>query len=172
MHCREIQSTYTPTQRPLQIIYTHPHISLIFSPFFLSFLAQEIPLLPSERTTSQAGLSTHIPGYRWAPAYLAPPHSRLFTSSHHRVWSWEAQKLDSFTPKQKAFDGDGPREWSPDHTQLFSAFTGGLPESSKDMRKKWEISSCDKYLTLYLNFKLIYTPFCSRYRKLAEWCLE
>lgn len=53
------------------------------------------------------------------------------------------------------------------------SFHRGLPESSKDMRKKWEISSCDsKYLTLYLNFKLIYTPFCSRYRKLAQWCLE
>lgn len=106
--------THTDTHRSQQNIHTHPHISLIFSPSFLSCLVQEIPLLPSEWIPSRAGSSTHFPGSCLAPAHLAPPHPRLFSSSLHRAWFWEAQKLDSFTPKQKGFDGDGPREWSPD----------------------------------------------------------
>lgn len=77
----------------------------------------DIPLLPSEGPISRPALSTQSPGSRLAPVHLAPPCSRPFSPYHHAAWLWEAQKLDSFTPKQKAFDGDGPGESSPEQSK-------------------------------------------------------
>lgn len=82
-------------------------------------------------------------------ALVAPPLARVFSPGLIGTWLWEAQKLDSFTPKQKAFDGGGPGKWSPDWSQRPSSPQFSQGDFQKPIRTE---GSCRiEVYTLYKN---------------------
>lgn len=107
----------------------------------------DIPVLPREGAISQVALSTHTrlllgPCSLQGPSFCMLPYGLVlgglgiglvYTQTEGLWWGWAR--------------GMKPRAGQ--ETQPISAFTGGLPETSRDMRKMQETSSClSKYMTL------------------------
>ena len=120
---------------------THTHISLLLYKGPVSPPLPHQTFLFSPARGPLVGLLSLLSpqALSYSPAHLAPPCCRRFSSCHHTAWFWEAQKCDSFTPKQKAFDGDGPGEWSPDQSKRdpahLSFHRGDFQKNSRDMRR-------------------------------------